>query len=113
LVAALAEGSPVALVPAVMLVFGVYVIAHAARPVVIGDHDGLTTEGAAGLEEIPKSDIEGFRMVTTPPLGNCIHVLIAGDVLIPLDVTRRPAFLPRGKRMINRQLEQLRLWLRS
>ncbi len=109
----LIHGSPVALVPALMLAFGLTLGYRMFRLSVVADEHGLTVRNYYTTKRLAKSDIEEFRIgrASNQPMGKTIHILLQDKEILSIDAASRVSITDRGKRRLTERLTNLETWL--
>jgi hypothetical protein len=113
LIAAAAHGSPAVLILLLVVAFGLTLGYRIFRlSVALGSQD-LLVRNFYRTRRIVRAEVEGFRQgaLSQQPFTRGIYVLLRDGTVFPLDVTARPYFFGRGKRLLDDRTQLLQRWL--
>ena len=112
-VEALLHRATVAIIPGVMLAFGITLTYRLFRVSAIAEDDALTVRNYFTTKRLARSDIEEFRIgrASNQPVGKTIHILLRDKGILAIDAAARPCVTRRGKMHLAQRQASLDTWL--
>ena len=107
------QGSSAAIVPVIMLAFGVTVGLRMFRMSVTLDADALVVRNLFRTRSLRRDEIEGFRsgLMSNQPFSRTIYAMLRDGSVFPLDVAGRPYRFGRGRGKLEGRQAMLQAWL--
>jgi hypothetical protein len=107
------KGSPAAIIPVIMLAFGVTIGVRMFRMSVAFDADALVVRNFFRTRSLRREEIEGFRSgsMSNQPFGRTIYALLRDGSVFPLDVAGRLYRFGRGRGKLEERQAMLQAWL--
>ena len=110
---ALVHRSAAAVIPAVMLAFGVTLTSRLLLIGAITEDDSLIVRNHFVTRRLARSDIEEFRIgrVANQPINETIHILLRDRRILTIEAAVWPRFTRRGKQRLAQWQADLEMWL--
>lgn len=112
-VAALLDGSAVALIPLGMFAFGATLAYRLLSLSVVATEEELIIRNYLSTRRLPRGQVESFR-IGSPSMGSfgkAVMVLLRDDTVVSMDATARPFRGLGGQRQLDAAITRLREWL--
>jgi hypothetical protein len=109
------HGSPAAVIPVLMLAFGLTLGYRLLRMSVTLGPEDLLVRNYFQTRRVSRAEVEGFRIgsVSTQPFRRTIYLLLGDGSVLPLDVAGRANFSGRGKAVLAERMRVLQRWFDS
>jgi hypothetical protein len=104
------HGTPVVIVPVVLLVFGLALMYRMWRLGIVSHGDTLIVRNLLRTHGLTRAEIEGFRR-RSEQFERVGYAHLRDGTELRLDVTRQPHIFQRDPNTLDEQLDQLREWL--